>query len=74
LNQKLFDRVLILPLEMNNFEIDKDSTFSTDSGRKSYNTPKIQKLIKQTGDSEYISRQPNSIIFDNFFVSIETTR
>ena len=73
LGKKLFDRVFIIPVDVDDFPIDVETTKQTFAGTTSYENSRTQKRIKRVGDQEYISRDnEDSFVFDDLFVSVET--
>ena len=72
---KLFDRVFTVPLNVDHFELDVVATNRTESGRRSYMSSRVQSAIRTTADGKkYIDRPADSIVFDDFFVSVDTAR
>ncbi|MFA6049716.1 MAG: hypothetical protein WC761_00695 [Candidatus Paceibacterota bacterium] len=73
LTPKLFDRVFNIPLNIENFEIDLDLTLSTESGRNAWNQSYVQnKVIEKSGKYYMLPRNKNELIFEDYFVAIET--
>lgn len=78
LSQKKFDRVFLIPFNVDEFEINAEETARTTSGRDSVNN---QRFIQTTerriiGDNEvfYTNREsiPNALVFEDYFITIET--
>ena len=80
LSQKKFDRVFIIPINVDDFIIDEATTKTTTAGiatveKASYQTK--TSAVKNTGavtDLFYFNRSenPNALIFDDYFVTIES--
>jgi len=70
---KMFDRIFYLPLNVENFEIDLPKTLSTESGRNTWNQSYVQNAVTRRGDRYFLTaRGRNDLMFDDFFVAIET--
>lgn len=74
LTSKLFDRVLLLPINNSEFEVDVAQTQTTDSGRRALLKDSIQNLLKTKNGRQYLVLPETSIVFDDFFVNVETAR
>jgi hypothetical protein len=74
LTPKLFDRVFNVPLNIEDFEIDVDKTLATDSGRRAWSQSYLQEKLVVTSDGRYFlkPRSKNDLIFEDYFVAIET--
>lgn len=79
LSQKKFDRVFIVPLNIDDFIIDEALTKSTSSGVATTEKVSYQKKAKavSVGDNSDLfyfdrSQEPNALIFDDYFVTIES--
>lgn len=78
---KLFDKVVILPIDIDSFFIDNEATTKQQSGKQSLAKDSVQKKLKtaQVNDQEgyqYLDRSmdPNALVFEDFFVTIETVK
>ena len=73
-SNKLFDRVFHIPVGIENYEIDEMLTNSTESGRMSLKQSFVQDNTVRTSDGKLIMQTSgeNDIIFNDFFVTIET--
>lgn len=78
LSQKKFDRVFLIPFNVDEFEINVEETARTSTGNSVVNS---QRFINTTekriiGDNEvfYNNREtiPNALVFEDFFITIET--
>lgn len=71
---KLFDRVFNIPLNIEDFEIDVDKTLSTESGRRAWSQAYLQEKIFVRADGKYFMkpREKNELIFEDYFVAVET--
>ncbi len=73
LSPKLFDRIVHLPINIDNFSIDIESTLSTESGRSMYMKNSVQDRIVRVGTTEYLAnRDRNDLVFEEYFVVIES--
>jgi hypothetical protein len=71
---KIFDRVFSIFVDLEKFEIDVESTNSTDVGREKYQSQQFQKKIvsPNEGRNKFLSRQQNgSLIFDDLMLTVE---
>lgn len=72
-SSKTFDRVFNIPLNIENFEIDLNLTLSTESGRTAWNQRYVQDNIILKNNNWFLKpRDKNDIIFDDYFVCLET--
>jgi len=70
---KLFDRLFHIPLNIEEFEIDFEKTVSTESGRKAWSQTYLQeKIVLREGRYFLKPRPKNELIFEDYFVAIET--
>ena len=75
---KIFDRVFMLAVEPDDFDIDIDATISTDSGKSTYNSKLLAEITEQVPNSagEMVTRlrprkkSENYSAFNEFFVTI----
>ena len=76
LSPKAFDRVFTVPIDIDAFEIDKELTRKTESGKRAYSNVKFQAAIKRTGEAEFPDRvdNPLAVIMDDFFVVVEVDK
>ncbi len=79
LSPKKFDRVFVVPVDIDAFVVDEPQTKTTISGKKAIaKTDLQQKLVRAptVGDFYYIDRSsdPNALVFDELFVSVETIK
>lgn len=75
ISSKMFDRVFHIPVSVDNFEIDIETTKQTESGRLALLQNFVQDSIVETSDQQFIfsSQDPeNDIAFADFFITIET--
>lgn len=75
LEPKLFDRILHIPLDTDNFEVDIELTNSTESGRHAWKQAYVQEnLRRNVGGSRVFlkERKKNDLAFEDYFVTIET--
>lgn len=74
LTPKLFDKLLHIPLNIENFEIDVEKTLSTESGRRAWAQTYLQEKLNVTAGGRYFlkPRAKNELIFEDYFVAIET--
>jgi hypothetical protein len=73
LEPKLFDRVFHVPVGIDDFEIDVETTLSTESGKNTYSKNSVQNMIYDVDGKKYLQpRNRNDIIFEDYFVVIET--
>jgi hypothetical protein len=71
---KVFDRVFSIFVDLEKFEIDAESTNSTDIGREKYQSQQFQaKIISPNeGRNKFLSRRQNSsLIFDDLMLTVE---
>lgn len=74
LQPKLFDRVFHLPINVDNFEIDVETTISTESGRSAYTKNSVQNMIHDVNGKKYLlPRNRNDMIFEDYFVVVESS-
>jgi len=72
LEPKLFDRVFHFPINVDSFEIDVETTISTESGKSLYAKSSIQNMIYETDGKKYLlPRHRNDMIFEDYFVVVE---
>ena len=73
LTPKSFDRIFNIPLNIEGFEIDVEKTLATESGRRTWGQSYLQnKLVQSGGRFWFRPRSKNELIFEDFFVAIET--
>lgn len=73
LTPKQFDRIFHIPLNIENFEVDVDKTLSTESGRRVWRQSYLQEKLERRGDKYFLKPRPkNELIFEDYFVAIET--
>lgn len=73
LDPKLFDRIFHIPINIEAFEVDLEQTLSTNSGRNAWRQTYIQNKVREV-DGRYFmrARSKNDLIFEDYFVAIET--
>ena len=73
-SDKLFDRVFHIPVGVENYEVDEELTNSSESGRLSLKQNFVQNKLFRTTDGKLVMQasDENDIIFNDFFVTIET--
>lgn len=72
LEPKLFDRVFNIPINVDKFEIDIETTLATESGKRTLAKNQVRdRIIESGGKSFFLPRQRNDIIFEDYFVVIE---
>lgn len=71
---KIFDRVIHLPVNIDNFEVDLERTLSTQSGKQSFNQSYVQDNLIKINENTYKlkPRGANDIVFEDYFIRIET--
>lgn len=71
---KIFDRVFHVPVNVSDFEVDLEATLSTESGRQAWESTYVQDRIVPTQDGFYKvkPKSTNELVFEDFFVRIET--
>lgn len=80
LSPKKFDRVFVIPVDIDSFVVDREATLSTQSGRNAVGANRFQQrtLEVRPGDNEllYFDRasEPNALIFEQYYVSVESVR
>lgn len=73
LSPKSFDRIFNIPLNIEDFEIDREETLSTESGRRAWGQSYLQERIFLRGGRWFMLPRPrNELIFEDYFVAIET--
>jgi hypothetical protein len=76
LETKKFDRILIIPVNIDNFGINVNQTSQTTGGKRFVSKNSYQKKLTKIkiGNNELIqeNRDKNSLIFEDYFVSIDT--
>jgi hypothetical protein len=69
---KLFDRIFHVPINVDKFEIDVETTLSTDSGRRVFTKEQVQNMIfESNGRKFFYPRRRNDMVFEDYFVVIE---
>jgi hypothetical protein len=80
LKPKKFDRVFLLPIDIDSFVVDREATLRTQSGRNAVNQNRFQQrtVPVRPGDNELLyfdrSSEPNALIFEQYYVTIESVR
>ena len=80
LGQKKFDRVFILPIDIDSFLVDRVATQQTQSGRNAVGSNRFQQRTTEArpGDNELLyfdrSSEPNALIFEQYYVTVESVR
>jgi hypothetical protein len=72
LNQKLFDRVFTIPVNLDNFIVDFQTTKQTATGRLALESSRFKnraRIDKESGE-QFIPRE--SFVFDDLFITVET--
>lgn len=78
LSQKKFDRVFLLPFNVDEFEINVEETARTSAGGSTVNSQRFinttEKRIIENNEVFYLNREsiPNALVFEDFFITIET--
>jgi hypothetical protein len=72
LRPKLFDRIVHIPLDIEGFEIDEESTTSTESGKLTWRSAYFQEQIQRVDNKLYLKqRLEGDLIMEDYFVTIE---
>ena len=82
LSPKKFDRVFTIPINIDSFVINAAETTTTISGKTSFGRNSFQRRLQTLNPQQnqtdllYIdrSKEPNALIFEEYFVTIETVR
>jgi len=73
LEPKLFDRIFHFPVNIDNFQIDVEASLATESGRNAYTKNSLQNMIYEVDGKKYLNpKEINDMIFEDYFVSIQT--
>lgn len=74
LGTKMFDRVLHIPVDVDNYVIDEDLTSKTVNGRKALSKGFLENIIVRNTDNEPVvtASKNDDIIFADYFIVIET--
>jgi hypothetical protein len=73
LEPKLFDRVFHIPLDIRKFEIDVETTISSDAGKEMFKKNAVQNQIIVQGKSTFLNKiDRNQASFEDIFVVVET--
>ena len=80
LDRKKFDRVVIIPVNIDDFAVNTTQTLQTSSGKKAFNKASYQKhLINLQAGNNIIYKEDrendrNALIFEDYFVTIDTAK
>lgn len=79
LGLKKFDRVFFIPINVDSFVINEEATKQTQSGKNAMSDNNFQRKLSKTADDNQLlykdrSREPNALILEEYFVTIETAR
>ena len=73
LQQKLFDRIFHFPLDIRKFEIDVETTISTEAGKQMFKQNSVQNQIILDGKEYYFNKiDRNQASFEDIFVVVES--
>ncbi len=73
LEPKLFDRVFHIPVDIRNFEIDVETTISTEAGKQMYKKNQVQNQIITKDKKIFLTKNDrNEASFEDIFVVVES--
>lgn len=71
---KLFDRIFHFSFNSENFEIDSDKTFETESGKLTMQKSSVKERLVEEGGKLYLKpKDRNELVFEDYFVVIENS-